>query len=90
MSKKLVIEKQIDLCNECPYYIEHVDSSVCEDSFDDPNYDWYCRHPKADNGGYRQSLWNDKRYGQFIGGSFSQFQRDCKIPEWCPLSTMEL
>lgn len=82
--KKISIEKKFDLCNECPYFNEHEDISVCYDSFDDPNYDWYCKHPNADNSGTKQEKWNDV-HGKFIGGTFSRFQRDCKIPDWCPL-----
>lgn len=84
MSKKIVIEKEFDLCNKCPYFNEHEDTSVCFDSFDDPNYDWYCKHPDADNSGTSRAKWNDE-HGKFIDGSFSRFQRDCKIPTWCPL-----
>lgn len=84
MSKKIIIEKELDLCNKCPYFNENIDTSVCFDSFDEPNYYWYCKHPNADNSGTPQVKWNDK-HGKFIDGSLSRSQRDCKIPMWCPL-----
>ena len=84
MSKKIIIEKELDLCNECPYFNENIDTSVCFDSFDEPNLYWYCKHPNADNSGTPQFIWNDK-HGKFIDASLSRSQRDCKIPTWCPL-----
>ncbi len=84
MSKQLVIKKVIKECNECPFFYEHVDYSVCEDSFDHPNFDWYCQNKKADNSNDEKSKWNGK-HGKFIGGSLSPYKRNCSIPKWCPL-----
>lgn len=76
------IEKIIDSCDPCPYFHENVDYSVCEDSFDDPNYDFFCRHPNADNSDTLEAKWNDK-HGKYIGGSLTRFHH-CEIPKWCP------
>lgn len=90
MSKKIVIKKELDLCNKCPYFNEHVDTSVCYDSFDDPNYDWFCKHPHADNSGTDREQYNEEKYGKFIDGSLNSLFRDCKIPSWCPLEDVNL
>ena len=47
-----VIKKiEVNHCNQCPYFHEIEDTSVVFDSFDDPNYDCYCKHKDADNTG---------------------------------------
>lgn len=84
MSKVIYITKHIGKCNECPYFHEHVDTSVCEDSFDEPNYDFYCQHKKADNSGTAQEKHNTND-GKWIGCALSRFDKDCDIPKWCPL-----
>lgn len=81
----IIVEKTIDCCNKCPYFDEEVDYSVCDDSFDEPNYDFYCTHPAANNAGTAQAKWNDK-HGNWIGGAFSRFQCNCDIPSWCPFN----
>lgn len=59
-------------------------TSVCEDSFDEPNYDFYCQHRKANNSGTTQEK-NNTNDGKWIGCALSRFDKDCDIPKWCPL-----
>lgn len=74
----------IEWCNQCPHCKKVTDFSSCEDSFDEPNVDYYCKHPKADNSSDpEKSKWNDEN-GQFVGTEFNE--RDKRIiPNWCPL-----
>ena len=78
------IEKtfEVNLCNDCPFFVEVEDTSVYFDSFDDPNYDWYCTNKNASNKGTSHEKYNNKN-GVAIGGSYSRFGK-CEIPEWCP------
>lgn len=85
MEVKVTKTYNVKLCNDCPYFNEHIDYSVCFDTFDEPNFDFYCKHPEADNSKYDVAKYNDY-HGKFIGGSYSSFQKDTKIPEWCPCS----
>ena len=74
-------------CNDCPYFKEHIDSSVCHDSFDEPNYDWYCTHKDADNTGSgleKFNVGNEKS----LGGGLSRNDK-CEIPNWCPFRKNE-
>lgn len=64
VSRTYIVRK----CNDCLYFNETEDRSVCHDSFDEPNYDWECRHPKGTKS---------------LGGSYSR-NAECEIPEWCP------
>lgn len=80
---KVIIEKTVDCCDPCPYFHEEVDYSVCEDSFDDPNYDFFCQHADADNSGTDREQYNSK-HGKFIDGSLTRFHLPCDIPSWCP------
>lgn len=79
---------KINVCNDCPHFKEVEDTSVCFDSFDDPNYDWYCQNKYADNSGTSKHQYNDPKYGKFIGGSYSRYGK-CKIPDWCPIKKRE-
>lgn len=81
---KVKIEKtfEVNLCNDCPFFVEVEDTSVCFDSFDEPNFDWYCTNRNASNEGTSLEQYNNEN-GVAIGGSYSRFQK-CKIPEWCP------
>lgn len=83
------IRINVENCNECPYFREHVDHSVCYDSFDEPNYEHYCAHPSADNSGTCEHEYNNVN-GQFIECAFSEFYRTCEIPEWCPFDASGL
>lgn len=85
MCVKVTITKEYEVkfCNKnCPFCIEVEDTSVCEDSFDEPNYDWYCAHKDADNSGHDVEKYNDKN-GKYIGGSLSRFG-SVLVPKWCP------
>lgn len=70
-------------CNNCPYFYEHVDTSVCVDSFDEPNYDWFCTNKMADNSGTDLAEYNEDGK-KSLGGSMVAFDT-CKIPDWCPV-----
>lgn len=39
----------VEHCNDCPLCHNEEDRSCCFDSFDEPNYDFYCQSPDADN-----------------------------------------
>ena len=73
----------VQFCNQCPYFREKTDYSSCFDSFDEPNFDQYCVNEKADNSDAKSSRYNigDMKY---IGTALSRFDKDCKIPSWCP------
>ena len=60
---------QVNKCNDCPYFKEVVDTSCCFDSFDEPNYDWYCTNEYANNKGTSLENLNVKG-GVFIGYSY--------------------
>lgn len=72
----------VNRCNDCPYFKEVVDTSCCYDSFDEPNYDWYCANKNADNNGSRLENYNNE-HGQSLGGAYHR-NVECKIPDWCP------
>lgn len=74
----------VNKCNECPYFYEYVDTSVCFDTFDEPNYDQYCTHVDADNSGTTGAKYNEGSK-KFIGGALSSFDKECPIPNWCPI-----
>jgi hypothetical protein len=73
---------EVNYCQDCPWCRDIVDTSVCFDSFDEPNYDHYCTHPKADNStsdASKYNLGNDK----YIDTSFYRNDKT-EIPDWCP------
>jgi hypothetical protein len=80
---KVSVEHEVNLCNECPFCREHIDTTVCFDSFDEPNYEFYCTHKEADNTGSGKEQYNNEK-GKFIGLAFSKFDKDFKIQDWCP------
>lgn len=83
MSKITVTQTfEISKCNECPYFKEKVDTSSCIDSFDEPNFDFFCKHKDASNFGTGKEKWNESGM-KFIGGSMHR-NTDCEIPSWCP------
>lgn len=65
----------IDCCNECPFCHCEEDTNVVFDSFDDPNYDYFCSSKDA-----IEISGSESRY---IDTCFSGFQK-CDIPDWCP------
>lgn len=71
---------KVNQCSQCPHMRTYIDSSVCEDCFDEPNYEWYCNHNDIDKNtnGYK------KGYGKLIDVGMSQFQKCDIIPDWCP------
>jgi hypothetical protein len=73
----------IDCCNDCPFCHCEEDTSVVFDSFDEPNYDYYCGNENADNKGTGCEEFNDPNRGVYIGTELSGF-RKCAIPVWCP------
>jgi hypothetical protein len=70
----------VEKCSQCPHLGEYIDTSVCEDSFDEPNYEWYCDHPEMPRilSGYREG------HGRLIDVGMSKFQKCDIIPDWCP------
>lgn len=78
---------KVNNCNECPFFKEIEDTSVCVDSFDEPNYDWYCTNAYADNKGTTLEHYNDK-HGTSLGGSFHR-GCICEIPDWCPFKNKQ-
>lgn len=85
---KVNVEYNVNLCNECPYCNECVDTSVCFDPFDEPNYEFYCKHKDADNTGSGNEQFNNKN-GKLIDIAFSRFDKDIKIPDWCPFKNTQ-
>lgn len=73
----------VDSCTDCPYGCVFKDMSCVEDSFDEPNYDYYCGNENADNKGTGCEELNDPNRGVYIGTELSRF-RKCAIPVWCP------
>lgn len=65
----------IDCCNDCPFCHCKEDTSVVFDSFDEPNYDYFCKNEDVieDCGGK----------SKYIDTHFSRFKK-CDIPDWCP------
>lgn len=74
---------EVNVCNDCPHFKEVEDTSVCFDSFDEPNYDWYCTNKDANNKETYLEKYNNKN-GVSIGGSYHR-NGVCGIPDWCPL-----
>lgn len=69
MKVEIKQELEINHCNDCPFGKCHEDTSCCLDSFDSPDYDYYCTH---------------KDVGlKFITSIPTRF-RKCDIPDWCP------
>lgn len=69
------VKYDIDCCNDCPFCRCEEDTGVVFDSFDEPNYDYFCRNEEAVEG-----CGGGPRH---IGTCFSRFQK-CDIPAWCP------
>ena len=78
---------KVNQCNDCPFFKEVEDTSVCMDSFDEPNYDWYCTNKDADNRGTHLEKYNDKN-GISIGGAMHR-GCICEIPDWCPFKNKQ-
>lgn len=76
-------EFNISKCNDCPYFVEEVDTSSCIDTFDEPNFDWYCKHKEATNYEYPVLSKYNKPGLKCLGGSMHR-NTDCEIPDWCP------
>lgn len=75
---------EVNHCNQCPYFHVKEDTSVVFDSFDDPNYDCYCKHKDADNTGTGREEYNIPASGlTYIGTELSRFYKR-EIPDWCP------
>lgn len=75
MAITIIKTYNVNCCSECPYMKTHVDYSVCEDSFDEPNFEWYCS--KEEHLG-RRGL------GKLIDIGLSRFSKCDIIPDWCP------
>lgn len=65
----------IDCCNDCPFCYRKEDTSVVFDSFDDPNYDYFCRN--------KDVIKNSDGKSRYIDTYFNDRQK-CEIPNWCP------
>lgn len=75
---------EVNHCNQCPFFHEEEDTSVVFDSFDDPNYECYCKHKEADNTGTGGEKYNIPAKGlTYIETNLSRFYK-CEIPDWCP------
>ena len=72
----------VEHCNECPLCHKEDDRSCCFDSFDEPNYDFYCQSPNADNSHTEHSEFNNK-FGKHIFTAI-HWSEKCEIPDWCP------
>ena len=74
---KVEVKKVFDVksCNDCPYMKTYVDASVCYDTFDEPNYEWYCS---------KEGHWGRRGLGKLIGIGLSSFRKCDIIPVWCP------
>ncbi len=79
----ITIEKEIDYSNDCPFLTQHIDASSCYDSFDEPNFEYYCKHKDADNSNTPCEEFNDDIYGKFIAIEYAGCFH-CDIPTWCP------
>ena len=86
---EITITKKIEVhhCNDCPFCNRVIDISVVFDSFDNPNYDFYCKHEDANNKGMSGEKYNDEKHGTYIDTVFNSFQK-CIIPEWCPFKVI--
>ena len=82
---EIIITKKIEVnhCGECPFCNRIEDRSVVLDSFDDSNYDFYCKHENANNKGMSGEKYNDEKLGTYIDTTLSKFKK-CIIPDWCP------
>ena len=70
----------IDCCNDCPFCYCKEDTSVVFDSFDDPNYDYFCSNKDA--------IEISDAKSRYIGTELSRFGK-CDIPDWCPFKKKE-
>lgn len=71
-----VIKKyNVNCCSECPYMRTYVDHSVCYDSFDEPNFEWYCS---------KEGHLGRRGLGKLIDIGLSSFSKCDIIPDWCP------
>lgn len=72
----------VEYCNECPFCHKKEDRRCCFDSFDEPNYDFYCKSDKADNSHTEKSKFNNN-FGKYISTTV-HWSEKCDIPNWCP------
>ena len=70
----------INCCNNCPFCHCEEDTSVVFDSFDEPNYIYFCCNKDA----------IETRIGKsrYIETCFNDRQK-CDIPDWCPFRKEE-
>lgn len=66
--------KSINVSN-APHMKTYIDYSVCEDTFDEPNLEWYCS---------KEGYLGDRGLGKLIDIGLSSFQKCDIIPKWCP------
>lgn len=80
---------KVDFCNRgCPFCKTVEDTSCCEDSFDEPNYDHYCTCDETDNSNTECEKYNNDN-GKYIGTSLSRGGKQ-QIPKWCPFKKIDL
>jgi len=74
---EIVVSKvyNVKCCNDCPHMKVYVDYSVCEDTFDEPNLEWYCS---------KEGHLGRRGLGKLIDIGLSSFQKCDIIPDWCP------
>lgn len=74
---EIVVNKVYDVkcCNDCPHMQTYNDYSVCEDTFDEPNVEWYCS---------KEGHLGRRGLGKLIDIGYSTFQKCDIIPDWCP------
>ena len=70
----------IDCCNDCPFSYCKEDTSCVFDSFDEPNYDYFCTNKDAMEVSDAKS--------RYIKTHFNKRQK-CDIPNWCPFKKNE-
>ena len=65
----------VDCCNDCPFSYCKEDTSCVFDSFDDPNYEYFCTNKDA--------IEISDAKSRYIGIELSRYG-ECPIPDWCP------
>ena len=65
----------VENCSQCPHMRTYTDYSVCEDTFDEPNVEWYCS---------KEGHIGRRGLGKLIDIGLSSFQKCDIIPDWCP------
>jgi hypothetical protein len=65
---KIKIDLDLKNCEKCPNFDERPGEYVSPDSFEGPNFDWYCKANGKKIRGYVE--WNERN--------------KISVPDWCP------